>query len=56
MQFSPSLYHFISLLPKYSPQHPVLKHLVYVPPLMSEIQLHTHIHVELQAKLWFCIF
>jgi hypothetical protein len=26
MQFSPSSRHFISLLSKYSPQHPVLKH------------------------------
>jgi hypothetical protein len=26
MQFSPISRHFISLLTKYSPQHPVLKH------------------------------
>jgi hypothetical protein len=26
LQFSPSSYHFILLLPKYSSQHPVLKH------------------------------
>jgi hypothetical protein len=36
MQFSPTSCHFNSLLSKYSPQHPVLKHLQsYVPPLMS---------------------
>jgi hypothetical protein len=40
-QFSPTSCHFISLRSKYSPQHPVLKHPVYVPPLMSERNFHT---------------
>jgi hypothetical protein len=36
MQFSPFSSHLIPLRSKYPPQHPVLKHPVYVPPLMSE--------------------
>jgi hypothetical protein len=34
--------HFYSLCSNYSPQHPVLKHPVYVHPLRSEIRFHTH--------------
>jgi hypothetical protein len=42
MPFSPTSYHFISIPFKYSPQHPVLKHLQSVPPLMLETKFHTH--------------
>jgi hypothetical protein len=38
MQFSPSYYHFIPFLSKYSPQNPVLKHPQSVPPLMPEMK------------------
>jgi hypothetical protein len=53
MQFSPISLHFISLRTKYSPQHPVLKHPQYVPPLMWETKFRTH--TEPQAKLYFSI-
>jgi hypothetical protein len=36
MHFSPVSYYIIHLRPKYSPQHPVLKDLQSVRPLMSE--------------------
>jgi hypothetical protein len=37
MQFSPTVYHFIPLRSKYSPQHPALKHpQVYISFLISE--------------------
>jgi hypothetical protein len=36
MQFYPPSRYSIPLWSKYSPQHPVLKHPRYVPPLMSE--------------------
>jgi hypothetical protein len=44
MQFPPISHHFISLLSRYSPQHPVLKRpqSVCVPPLMLETKFRTH--------------
>jgi hypothetical protein len=46
MQFSQSSLQFIPRRFKYSSQYPVLKHIVYVTPLMSETMFH--IHIELQ--------
>jgi hypothetical protein len=40
MQFSPTSYHIIPLHYIYSPQHPVLKHSICVPPLMFFIYVN----------------
>jgi hypothetical protein len=42
MQFSPISHHYISLSPKYFPQHPAQTPLVCVFPLMLETKFHTH--------------
>jgi hypothetical protein len=43
---------FLPIRSKYSPQHPVFKHLFYIAPLMLEIKLH--MHTKQQVKFWFC--
>jgi hypothetical protein len=42
MEHFPASWHFILLLSKYPPQHPVVKHRVSVPPLMPETKFHAH--------------
>jgi hypothetical protein len=56
MQFSPASCHFSSLQSKYSPWHPVLKHSVYVPPLMSQTKFHTHTELQQNYRCSFIYY
>jgi hypothetical protein len=51
MQFSPFSRPLIFHRSKYPPQHTVLKHSVYVPPLMSETKLHTHRDIDICTEI-----